>query len=233
MGLMAWLGVCILFQAARACYRQRDADAALLAMWVFGTVVFTAWINHYVNARTLLPLLPALAILTTRHLPKHSRAAWPLLPAAALCLWTLIGDYEAADHGRRAAEEALAYADEEGARLHHIAFWGAEYYLIAGGSKGFAFEPQDEFAQELKPRMGAGDVLFVHSLGVDTWQPPPAGFEIVREMSFAYRAGLTTFDAVAGAGFYSHRNGSLPYVAGSIEPEKFLLLRWNGRGAGE
>lgn len=228
MGLLMWLGACLLVQAALAIYRQRDADAALLGLWIFGTVVFTAWINHYVNARAILPLLPAIAIVATRRFALDARVAWRLLPAAGLCLWTMVGDYDAAAHGKRAAAEALDHAREEGSQLHHIAFWGSEYYLIAGGSTAFAFEEQEEFEQTAKPRMETGDVLFVHSLGVETWATPPRGFEIVRELAYPYRVGLTTFDAAAGAGFYSHRTGHLPYVMGRVAPARYLVLRWNG-----
>lgn len=226
--LMAWLGATLLALAARACLQWKNADALLLALWLFGTVAFSAGINHYVNARTLLPMLPAIAILIAWGLPKTGGLEWRLIPACAFTLWTLFGDYEAAGHGKHAAENAIARATESGAALHHIAFWGSEYYLLAAGSTAFAFDPQENYTDAPTHRMAAGDLLFIHSLGADTWQPPPEGFEIVEVTALPYRARLATFYTAANAGFYSHRTGYLPFAIGNIPPEPYLLLKWTG-----
>ena len=58
---------------------QGDADSALLALWILGTFLFAAFLNWTVNARSLLPLIPAAAILLARRLHdvQIASARWP------------------------------------------------------------------------------------------------------------------------------------------------------------
>ena len=220
------VGGLILAVSARELIRQRDADAALLALWIFGSVLFAAAINHYVSVRTLLPIAPAIGIALTCRLPSDFRYAWRGVAAAAVCVWIVAGDYEAAEHGKRAAVEAAALAHEEAAPLYHVAFWGFEYYVMEAGSIPLSFEEADNFGDAITPQMPRGALLVVHSHGVEAWNPPPRGFELVARFSYPFRTRLITFHATSDAGFYSHKIGYFPFRIGSQGPEEFLVLRW-------
>jgi hypothetical protein len=60
-------GFVLLLEAGRSWWRHwRDADAALLALWILGTLAFATMVNWSTNARALLPVGPAAAILLLR-----------------------------------------------------------------------------------------------------------------------------------------------------------------------
>ncbi len=234
---LLFIGTAILAVSAREVLRQRDADGALLGLWIFGCVLFVAAANHYVSVRTLLPIAPAIGIVLTRGLSVDTRCAmpsrwfrWRSFAAAAVCVWIVAGDYEIAEHGKRAAGEAAALAREEAAPLYHVAFWGFEYYVTEAGSTPLSFEPTENYGDATMPKMPRGALLVVHSHGAEAWKQPPGGFEHVARLSYPFHTGLITFHAASDAGFFSHKIGYLPFRIGSKGPEEFLVLRWTGKG---
>jgi hypothetical protein len=68
LALFIACGASVLALAAVDVWKRRDADSLLLALWVLGTFVFTAFLNWTVNARSVLPLNPAAGILLARRL---------------------------------------------------------------------------------------------------------------------------------------------------------------------
>jgi hypothetical protein len=66
MTLFVAAGVSVLALAAIDAWKCRDADSLLLALWVFGTFIFTGFVNWAINARSILPLIPAAGILLAR-----------------------------------------------------------------------------------------------------------------------------------------------------------------------
>jgi len=74
---------------------HRDPLSVLLLLVITGTFGYAAFINYSVNARTILPMAPAVGLLAARALERTSSAAataskwrvWtPLLPAVAVAL---------------------------------------------------------------------------------------------------------------------------------------------------
>ena len=65
-------GISVLALAIADYRRERDADSLFLLLWVAGTFWFTAYLNWTVNARSILPMVPAVGILLARRLEKHS-----------------------------------------------------------------------------------------------------------------------------------------------------------------
>jgi hypothetical protein len=61
-------GISVLGLAVRDAWERRTADSALLLAWVLGTFVFACFVNWTVNARSVLPLVPAAGILLARRL---------------------------------------------------------------------------------------------------------------------------------------------------------------------
>jgi hypothetical protein len=70
-------GIGVLALAGADVFRRRDACSWLLALWVFGTFLFTAFFNWTVNGRSLLPMAPAVGILIARRLERHQLARLP------------------------------------------------------------------------------------------------------------------------------------------------------------
>lgn len=220
-------GAIVLIAAARGLVELPRADTILFVLWIGGTLLFTVFLNHYISARTLLPVLPACAVLLLM-----GNREWPGLDkitcaaGAILCGWLLIADADVARHDWRVAQRAAERARAEDAALHYIAYWGFEYYLMQNGARPIAFTERQNFGDPVRPIMSLGDLLVVDAYAADIWSPVPMNFDLVETISEPYRAAATTFDAHAAAGFYSHRIGVLPYRIGSVAPEEFLLLRW-------
>src|SRR5207245_1481240 len=73
-------GISVLALAAADYWHERDADSLFLASWVVGTFLFTAFLNWTINARSALPLIPAIGILLARRLEKLRNASQRRLP---------------------------------------------------------------------------------------------------------------------------------------------------------
>ena len=109
-------GVCVLALAYADVMDRRDARSWLLGLWVLGTFLFTAFFNWSVNARSILPMAPAVGILIVRRLERTilaDRNIWlrgvlPCLAAsAALALLVERSDFLLAAAVRQTAPDCL------------------------------------------------------------------------------------------------------------------------------
>src|SRR5262249_49278527 len=66
-------GIIVIGVVVADLWHHRDAESMLLSLWVLGTFVFTAFLNWTVNARSVLPLIPAAAILICRRISHFNR----------------------------------------------------------------------------------------------------------------------------------------------------------------
>jgi len=139
--LLVWVagGISVLSLAIGDCREKRDAASLLLLLWVVGTFCFAIFVNWAVNARSLLPAIPAAAILIARRLEKIQLPAMnrrqlvviaPLIVSGAVSLWVATGDRALANSARMAAN----YIHQE--TLHAVGaiefqgHWGFQYYMI-------------------------------------------------------------------------------------------------------
>ncbi len=236
-GLMLGAGVLFLAIVGIDAVKRPGPEALLLALWVLGTLVFTVRVNHLINARVILPMIPAVAIMLVRQLAARTdaigehpprRLLWPVAVAALFSLWVMAGDYAVAENGRESALRALEAPRLEDSDLYYSGLWGFQYYLQAGGARPFRVQPADTFDGEHKPILRSGDLVAVSSDGRETWRAPPKGVEEVAIYSFQNRFGVATYHPVALAGFYSHLSGLFPYFIGVMPPEEYGLYRWTG-----
>src|SRR5262249_26330692 len=83
-------GIVTLALTVTDAWRRRDAESILLGLWVVGTFIFVAFLNWTVNARSVLPLIPAAAILICRRIDdfqaKRRPARWVIALPVTLCL---------------------------------------------------------------------------------------------------------------------------------------------------
>ncbi len=233
VGLMLAAGGVLLILPLRNLAKKPCAEGVLLALWVYGAIIFTTAVNHLINARTLLPLAPALAIVIARGLPEVETAALriarlaPLAAGAVLSLWVAWGDYAVAESGRHAAQGFAERAQKDGVHLHYSGLWGFQYYIEPSGATPFAASGTS-LGEELKIHMQHGDLLAVSSDGREKWRRPPENFEEIEFSSVPNPAAIATYHPADQAGFYSHLSGILPYKFAPRSREEYGLYRWKG-----
>jgi hypothetical protein len=215
-------GTSILGLAMADVWHRRDADSWLLAIWVFGTFSFAAVFNWTVNGRTLLPLVPAVAILLTRRLERNGLAAGKAIAfwmpgcfaaGAALALLVARADFQFARSVRLSAQTTFA---KFGA-LPNFRFqghWGFQYYLGAAGARAL------DIKQSLLRR---GDTIATPENNTN-FSPLGADLVVLRELiTVPGPRWLTTMKGQVGAGFYASLRGPLPFAFGLVPPDRVVV----------
>ena len=131
-GLFIGGGLSVLALAWSDFWHRRDADSVLLLAWVLGTFSFAAFVNWTVNARSVLPLIPAVAILIVRALgpyPKHGSwmMAVPLTASLLISLWVTWSDTRLANSAREAAEVICGESQNQPENVLFQGHWGFQY----------------------------------------------------------------------------------------------------------
>jgi 4-amino-4-deoxy-L-arabinose transferase-like glycosyltransferase len=208
--------------------RPDDPGSALLSLWTLGTFVFTALVNWTINARSVLPLIPALGILIARRVDSTNsdargasrlKLAVPLLLAGIVSFWIAWADAELANSARDAA---LYVRDNYGGQVDKLSFgghWGFHYYM-----QKFGFNPLD--ADNYEPE--SGSLVVIPQNNTNTFGVDPQVIAARKVFQFEMKAGAATMQRPMGAGFYSTIWGPLPYAFGSVAPERYVVLELNG-----
>ncbi|MBL8730209.1 MAG: glycosyltransferase family 39 protein [Planctomycetes bacterium] len=210
-------------------WQRRDAAAILLATWIVGTFVFSVFVNHLINARTLLPLLPALGVLAAQRMAAAGHRAFATPPwavgalgvAGGFALWVAAADYEYADASRAAARAFARDRSRFAAEVYFFDHWGFQYYMQEHGARSLESGPNAYRAGSHRPpRSGdTGVIAHRHSSSIAGLD----GCAVLAEYEYPMRTGMSTM--TGGAGFYSHFLGMLPFVAGTPVPEAFRFVR--------
>lgn len=207
-------GLSILALAAVELRRQRDAGSWLLALWIWGTFVFTALINWTVNGRSILPLIPAIAILTVRRLDQFpvrvQSKAIALAAGAALSFIVVGADCKFAHAVRELSTKVASTYQHPSQTLWFQGHWGFQYYMQQlGGS------PVDFQNSVVKP----GDIIAVPSDNTNLRRLAPGMADLIGTVTIDRAGALDTMDSMTGAGFYSSGWGPLPFAFGHVAPE--------------
>jgi 4-amino-4-deoxy-L-arabinose transferase-like glycosyltransferase len=217
-------GICILALAFSDWWKRKDADSLLLMLWVLGTFAFAALLNWTVNARSVLPLIPATGILLGRRvdamsaLSRRAKAVVlgiPLVVAGIVSLWVSWADANLAGSARRAAEYVRDHAGDDTAELTFQGHWGFQYYM-----ESFGFHPVD-----FHSAFRNGTVMVIPENSANIHYPPPQFLVSKQIIGFDADAGISVMGRAAGAGFYSSSWGPLPYAFGSVPRERYAILR--------
>ena len=122
----------------------KDAKSMLLFLWVFGTFVFASYLNWTINARTVLPMIPAVGIIVIRRIQtktglknslKSFKYIWPLIPAALIALSATWADVTLANSQRTAAREITSEFNNYPHTIWFQGHWGFQYYMQSIGAK--------------------------------------------------------------------------------------------------
>lgn len=220
------LGGLSLLALALLALRGKNADAALLSLWVLGTLCFSGFVNWTINARSILPLVPAVAILLMRRLEQTGQLsaaifprqlALPLLASGVLSIWTAAADASLANAGREAARLIRAEFQDSPTPVYFEGHWGFQYYMQQFGAR-----PTDLQTSLFR----TGDVVVIPENTTNSFGPP-AGFTLgsIRLISFALPGRVATMSQPLGAGFYASVWGPLPFSFGPVPPERYLIAR--------
>jgi 4-amino-4-deoxy-L-arabinose transferase-like glycosyltransferase len=204
--------------------RERDADSLLLLLWVAGTFWFTAYVNWTVNARSILPMVPAIGILLARRIESQYEnptrkfkaiVTVGLLACAVVSLWLARADTDAANSARTAA--FLVHQKTAGSNgVWFLGHSGFQYYMQTFGAR-----PYDWTRPQTKP----GDFLAIPYSRV--WpEDVTSQFRGPREnIELAMHSYASATSAEIGAGFYHSYWSILPYAFGPAPPEKYAIIR--------
>jgi hypothetical protein len=218
---MLWVvgGTGVLLLAADDLRTRRDAVALLLFLWILGTAVFAMYVNWALNGRSVLPLVPAFAMILVRRLQREQGWIMPaiLLPAAALALAVTVADAGMADANRTAARQLAAeYPPPPGQTLWFRGHWGFQYYMQQAGAKVW----DDE-----KMAARRGEILVI-PFNNNNHMPPESITEIAT-LDVEACPWATTMSPKSGAGFYacSFDWRPLPFAFTHAPPEHFVVYR--------
>lgn len=233
--LMVTAGVALVALPVLDLMRRRDSTSVLLALWIFGTLVFAGVLNWTTNTRSLVPAVPAVAILLGRNLPQSlADSAGSLLRISdqsyryvltglttvclILSLTVATADYRLAASARQAANDMNEQFITSGDELWFQGHWGLQYYLQASGGHPF---------EVLGINYPAGARLVLPSNNTNPFNlvpleknPDRATREV---LEYSGPSGLSTISAPLGAGFYASEYGPLPYAFGTVPQEQYTV----------
>lgn len=224
LALMIGAGFHLLGLAAAEVRTQRDATAWLLALWLVGVIVHTAFFNWTPTARVALPALPCAALLAVRRLerngpPGRARSlgvGLALGTGLVLALWTAWADARFADSARTAARDLFTRYAAPRQRTTFQAAWGFMYYLEQLGAERLDFTGST---------LRRGDIVFVPHNNTNALPLPADSASLVETVDYPLPTGIATLSKRRGAGFHAALWGPLPFAFGSPEPERYYVVR--------
>lgn len=218
-GAFVTIGLCFLLIAAAHLLDQRNAEVAFFLLWIFGTFFFATFLNWSVTSRTLLPIAPALAILTVRYFERPQKIGMSkfvsIVLAAVASLILAIADYREANCSRSTAEVLGQRYASEPDKIYFWGHWGFQYYMQKWGARPF---------ERGHSNFGAGNV-FVGSFPDFELSQIPLSQASEREELACNRLRVVSTSALGrGASFYSSFGGPLPWVVSEIPPKRFYAV---------
>ncbi|HEV2320416.1 MAG TPA: glycosyltransferase family 39 protein [Verrucomicrobiae bacterium] len=195
----------------------------LLFLWILGTFVFAAFLNWTVNARSLLPMAPALGMLAARRLEQNFKGRdFPLRQisacfavAALFAVFAMEADSLTAFAVRQNVRAIQGAYGQAVRNMRFEGHWGFQFYMSRlGGSPVNLTNPQ------VKP----GDLVAAPS---NNYLNLPLPFQRKRLLNTFSQPGpiwLATVNESLGGCFYGSTLGPLPFVFGQAAPERVFIF---------
>ncbi len=225
LALLIGSGISVLGLALGSARKWKDADSVLLSLWVFGTFIFAGFLNWTTNVRSVLPLIPAAAILLaqqldTRALTCDRRSTWllaaALIAGAVPAIWAAGGDADLANAGREAANLVHERTAQSRGTVWFEGHWGFQYYMQLLGAI-----PVDVS----KSTFYGDDYIVIPRNSYATADVPEEWIATREVIEIPLPWHVTTMSYTLGAGFYSSIRAPLPFVFGPVSPERYELYR--------
>ncbi|MGB8013072.1 MAG: glycosyltransferase family 39 protein [Terriglobales bacterium] len=216
-------GISVLGLAVADYRKQGGADSILLGLWVLGTFFFAAFLNWTINARSVLPLIPAAAILLARRLDEAPGAStwWstgklavPLALSAMISLFVAAGDTALANSGRTMASFIHGQTQNQARTIFFEGHWGFQYYMQLFGARPAEY---DNFV------FRTGDLVVIPAIATNTFPIPPQFVAAQESLQVDPHTHAATM--ALGAGFYSSQAGPLPFSFGRVPSESYSVVR--------
>jgi 4-amino-4-deoxy-L-arabinose transferase-like glycosyltransferase len=218
-------GLFVLGLAINDFWETRSSESLFLGLWVFGTFFFTAFVNWTINARSVLPLIPAAAILLARrfdHLPSIPtkklaiQVGVVLLASALFSVWITAADTALANSERNAATLVYNKTYDKGRTVWFVGHWGFQYYLESLG-----VAPLDLTA----PQAHSGDFVVIAQNNSHFAAVLPSFIASKEDVELPLKSWATTISFDLGAGFYASSWGPIPYAIGPVPSERYSIIR--------
>lgn len=222
MAFWAVGGVGLLALAVVDVINRREAKAWLLALWLFGTFIFAAFVNWTINGRSILPMAPAAAILLARRVDQRALkgmseprtgALVTATAGAALALLVTRAEYLYASAVEQVVEETRVKFVEPGRTLWFFGHWGFQYYMETIGA----------VATDSRSALKPGDLIALPDHNPTTMPVKPENAVVRGECVAPGSRWLATMNDAAGAGFYGSFWGPLPFAFGRVPPERVVI----------
>ncbi|MFZ0817931.1 MAG: hypothetical protein WAM78_20570, partial [Candidatus Sulfotelmatobacter sp.] len=221
-------GFSVIASAVTDASKHEDADSFLLLLWIFGTFIFTGFVNWMINVRSVLPLIPAVGILLARRIdtlnamdtPRPSSKRWrpaltiALAAAGVVSLWLTWADAEMANSGRTAATLIEHKTRKRPGTVWFMGHWGFQYYMESFGAHAVVVD---------NPPSRAGDFLAVAARD-KLFEVRPQFVTSCEVIQISMNLGITTAQRELGTGFYGADWGPLPFAIGPVQPERYTLI---------
>lgn len=216
-------GLHILILSITELWRNRDAFSWFLVFWIMGTFIFTSFVNWTINARSIYPMLPAVAVLVTRKLESgaissilknKTRMLLPLIPALIVSISVGWADSSLADCQRKAADMIHEKFQRNADTIWFQGHWGFQYYMERFGAKPIYFN---------KSKIAKNDTVVVPSNNSNVIMPDKEKFKETHKFELMPCRWISTMSSTLRAGFYWDGKGCMPYSFGKTEPEKYLI----------
>jgi hypothetical protein len=206
--------------------RHRNAETLMLLLWVWGTFVFCV-LNWTVNGRSVLPMVPAVAILLLRRIEFVRKSTklqpnWFFGAAALLSLLVSFADYRLANSARAAAAEIQSKFGNSSIPVWFQGHWGFQYYAQANGWRAFDF---------IHPKTRPGDLMILPFNNTNLKPIPENTAERIAIIEVPVSPCIATMSRTVRAGFYTDVVGPLPFSFGSVPGEGYYVFRLKVEGA--
>ena len=224
--LFVFVGFEIFFLAIADVYKTRNPESVFLLLWITGTFVFSSHINWTINARTILPMIPAVAILLSRRIHGHrifrdSKASWPalvpLIPGIAVAFLVAWGDASYADCQRKMARYFHSGLQNYKYDVWFQGHWGFQYYMQEYGFRPLDYE---------NSMVGSGDLIIIPKTNTGQVQLPLEKFTFLKKLDCLPLKWVSTLSSEKKAGFYSDTKTKLflPFAFGEIAVEEYYVF---------
>lgn len=224
--VFVFIGMQILFLAIADAYKNRDSKSVFLLLWVLGTFVFSSHVNWTINARTLLPMIPAVGILAVRRLSvrfegflrkNYQRLLWPLVPGAVIALAVSWGDASFAGCQREMAQYFYSGLKDYKYPVWFQGHWGFQYYMQQQHFKSLDYK---------NSLVGTGDIVIIPKTNTGQLRLPLDKFTFAKKLECEPLKWAGTTSSKNKAGFYSDTRAKLflPFVFAEIEAEEYYVF---------
>ena len=213
--------------ATRGRERLRDPLDRFLLLWGGGFLTFSLFVNWHVNAADALLISAPLLLLLLRD-PRTS----PPLPAqwsfAAIALLLSLGlayaDTTQGNVYRRAAADLDAQLEDSPGARWQVGQWGFQHYVAQRGFQPLLPDTPGGPGSPLAKGDWVATARNVSQLDVAASM---RRYDVQPLRSFVYESAwpLRTTNPDAGAGFYSHHGGYVPYAFSAVPLDTIGLGR--------